>query len=61
MIITKRIERLYLLKEYENVKIVLEATEDIGDKNPETEYKRLNELLMEQLRLDAAVIARQKK
>jgi hypothetical protein len=34
MIITKKIERLYALKQYENIKIVYEATEDIGNIDP---------------------------
>jgi hypothetical protein len=34
MIITKKIERLYALAQYENIKVVVEATEDIGEADP---------------------------
>ena len=56
MLITKRVERLYSLKEYENIKIVYEAQEDIGDKEPSKEYEKLSELLYDELKKDAEKI-----
>lgn len=56
MLITKRVERLYSLKEYENIKIVYEWTVDIGDKDPSKEYEKLSELLYDELKKDAEKI-----
>jgi hypothetical protein len=60
MQITKRVERLYSLAQFENIKIVLEATEDIGDKDPVQEYAKLTELIMTQLKIDAQSIMSKK-
>ena len=56
MIITKKIERLYALKQYENIKIVYEATEDIGNIDPNVWYEKLSNLLYEQIKKDAEII-----
>lgn len=50
MKITKRIERLYSLKEYENVKIIVEATADVED--PKQWLKDLSELLWEDIKTE---------
>lgn len=56
MIITKKIERLYSLKQYENIKVVYEATVDIWDKNPSQEYDTLSALLYDEIKKDAKII-----
>ena len=56
MIITKRVERLYSLKDYENLKVIYEAQEDIGDKEPIKEYEKLSEMLWDELKKDAQII-----
>lgn len=56
MLITKRIERLYSLKEYENIKIVLEAQEEIGNTDPVAWYKRLWDMLRAELKKEAEII-----
>lgn len=61
MIITKRIERLYSLKEYENIKVIYEATEDIWDKEPVQEFEKLSELLSGEIKKDAAIIKPKKE
>lgn len=49
-------ERLYSLKEYENVKVIYEATVDIGDKEPSAEYEKLSKLLSGELKKDAELL-----
>lgn len=56
MLITKRIERLYSLKEYENIKVVYEAQEDIGNTDPVAWYKKLSDMLRAELKKDAEII-----
>lgn len=56
MLITKRIERLYSLKEYENIKVVYEAQEEIGNTDPVVWYKKLSDMLWAELQKDAQVI-----
>ena len=56
MIITKKVERLYSLKQYENIKVVYEATEDIKDMDPGKWYEYLSKLLREQIAKDARII-----
>lgn len=48
MKITKRIERLYSLKEYENVKVIVEATIDVED--PKQWLDELSKLLWEDIK-----------
>jgi hypothetical protein len=61
MLITKRVERLYSLAQFENIKIVYEAQEEIGDKDPNKEYERISELLYAQIKKDAELIKPKKK
>lgn len=56
MLITKRIERLYALAQFENIKIVYEATEEIGNTDPVVWYKKLSDMLREELKKDAEII-----
>ena len=56
MIITKKVERLYALKQYENIKVVYEATEDIWDADPVQWYEKLSTMLREELKKDAMLI-----
>ena len=56
MKITKRIERLYSLKEYENIKIIVEATVDVW---PEWKIKAredLSEMVRWEIKKDAEII-----
>lgn len=55
MQITKRVERLYSLAAYENIKVVYEATEEIGNEDPKEGYARLSKLLAEELANDAKI------
>lgn len=48
MKITKRIERLYSLKEYENVKVIVEATVDT--ENPKQWLEDLSNILWEDIK-----------
>lgn len=41
VIVIKRIERLYSLKEYENVKVIVEAQVDIWDKDMNEELEKI--------------------
>jgi len=61
MLITKRIERLYALAQFENIKVVYEATDEIWDKEPAIEFDRLSELLYTQIKKDAELIKPQPK
>jgi hypothetical protein len=61
MLITKKIERLYSLKEYENVKLVIEATVEIGDKNPNEELEKLSTILWEDIKKEKEKIKPSKK
>lgn len=56
MIITKKVERLYILKQYENIKVVYEVTQDIWDKDPVEWYKELSDMLWSELKKDAELI-----
>lgn len=48
MLITKRIERLYSLKEYENVKVIVEAQIEVED--PKKWLEELSTLLWEDIK-----------
>jgi len=48
MLITKRIERLYSLKEYENIKIIVEATMEVW--NASQWLEELGNILLEDIR-----------
>jgi len=50
MIITKRIERLYSLAQYENIKIVVEAIQDIWETDPKEWYNKLTEILWDEIK-----------
>ena len=49
MIITKKIERLYALAQYENIKICVEATEEIWDTDPKVWFEKLTNILREEI------------
>ena len=48
MLITKRIERLYSLKEYENVKVIVEIQEEVND--PVEWLERLSKILWDDIK-----------
>lgn len=56
MLITKRVERLYSLKEYENIKVVYEAQEEIGNADPVEWYKKLSDMIRWEIKKDAEII-----
>ena len=49
-VVTKRIERLYSLKEYENLKVVVEAQVDIWDKNMNDELEKISNQLRDDIK-----------
>ena len=56
MLITKKIERLYALAQYENIKIVVEATQDIWETDPKEWFSKLTKILWEEIEQEKSKI-----
>lgn len=61
MIITKRVERLYALAQYENVKTIYEIQEEIWNADPVIAYKKLSDMIWEEIKKDAVFITKNRQ